>query len=96
MSGIIRKPTPFEVALVAVCVITIAVGYIAINFLFQLDNNIFTWNLLYAVLLWLILIVLFIIAAINEDMKEELGIIIRDQHEEIKLLRKDLTKKSRK
>jgi len=93
MSGIIRKPTPFEVALVAVCIITIAIGYIAINFLFMKDDGVYTWNLLYAIILWLMLIVLFIIAAINEDMKEELGIVIKDQHEEIKLLRKDLSKK---
>lgn len=49
------------------------------------------WLKVVAVFIWLILIFLMIVAAANEDMKEELAIIIKDQSEELKSLN-DLNK----
>lgn len=58
------------------------------------------WDLLIAVFLWLILIIAIVIAALLEDVKQELAIVI-DEHaqetklmgEEVKLLRNVLYKK---
>ena len=96
MVKIVRKPTLFEISLVVVCLITVILGYLAINFLFQQGGGVFNWNVLYAILIWLILIILFIIAAVNEDMKEELGILIKEGQEEMSLLRADLKVKRKK
>lgn len=48
-----------------------------------------SWLKLIALFIWLMLIFLMVVAAANEDMKEELAIIIRDQSDELKSL-KDL------
>ncbi|MBI5072285.1 hypothetical protein HZA99_00550, partial [Candidatus Woesearchaeota archaeon] len=48
-----------------------------------------SWNMLHATFLWLILLVLLIVAAVLENIKEELCIMIKEHILETKLLRKE-------
>ena len=47
-----------------------------------------SWIMILAIFGWLILIILFVISSNSVDVKEELGIIIKEQVDEIKLLKK--------
>jgi hypothetical protein len=79
-----RKITFFEKAILLVGV---AIAFLGI---FTLSSPL-VWGpaaqVIMIVLLWLILLVLIISLAIGEDVKEELGDIIRDEAEQIKLLK---------
>jgi cytochrome c oxidase subunit IV len=81
-----RKINLFEIVLLLVGLAVIFVGAFAIRKQFMLDGYL-TWGLLQGIFLWLILLVLLIIAAIMENVKEELCIIICEHIEETKLLR---------
>ena len=70
----------------------IVVGYIAIHRMVSIDGGI-SWSLLQTTFLWILIILVVILAAVNENMKEELKIVIQNQAEELKLLRKDLKKR---
>ena len=87
-----RKTNAFEKILLAIGITLIIMGFAAINRLFSVER-VFSWELLQTTFLWLMMILLLILAAVNENMKEELKIIILQQHDEIKLLRKDLMSK---
>jgi len=52
-----------------------------------------TLNSLAVIFLWLILIVLIVTAAINENMKEELKIVAVNQSKEMRMLREDLKRR---
>jgi len=84
----IRKINFFEVVLLIVGISVGIVGFMMINSLYQVDPVI-SWDLLGAVFLWLILIVILILAATMEDVKEELAIVIREHIEETKIMRED-------
>lgn len=84
-----RVPNVFERVLLIVGVVVILVGYGLIQKLLNIDGGL-SWNFLIAVFLWLILIAVVILAAVNENVKEELKIVIENQLEEIKLLRKEV------
>ena len=90
-----RKTNAFEKILLAIGITLIIIGYAAIHRLFAVER-VFSWELLQTTFLWLMMILLLILAAVNENMKEELKIIILQQHDEIKLLRKDLAGSRRK
>lgn len=45
------------------------------------------WLEIIALFSWLLLIFMMIIAATNEDVKEELGLVIREQVDEIKIIK---------
>jgi uncharacterized membrane protein len=83
-----RRINLFEVVLLVVGISVIFVGGFAIQKQFMLDGYL-SWNLLQGIFLWLILLVLLILAAIMENVKEELCIIIREHIVETKLLRED-------
>ena len=81
-----------------------AVGYFFINKIFVASGKTLSWDMVMAVFLWLILLFVIIQSSVNEDMKEELGDILKEQiiqakllqdlnkeqNEEIRLLRKDI------
>lgn len=87
-----RKPNIFEVVLLIVGIVLIIAGYIAIHKMIIVERSI-SWNFLQTTFLWLLMILLVILAAVNENMKEELKIVIQNQAEEIKLLRGDIKKR---
>lgn len=80
----------FEVALL---IIGLGVGFIGMWIITNQYNSepVLTWDLFQTVFLWLMLIVVFILAATMEDVKEELAIILKEQVAETKIL-KDINK----
>ncbi len=89
-----RKPNVFESILLLIGVVLIILGYIVIYRLYTIEG-VLSWDLLQTLFLWILMILLVISAAVNENMKEELKIVIENQAEEIRLLRKDLSDKKR-
>ena len=100
----LRNSTFFEKFLMFLCFGVGAAGYYFINKLFLASGRLLTWEMVIAIFLWLILLFTIIQSSVGEDMKEELGDILKEQiiqskllqdltkeqNEEIKLLRKDL------
>ncbi|MFH1053297.1 MAG: hypothetical protein V1740_02655 [Candidatus Woesearchaeota archaeon] len=87
-----RKPTFFEFALLIIGLAVFAIGFYVINTLYKQQGYV-TWDLIIASLLWLILLFHLILASSSQDIKEELGILINQANEEIKLLRNDINRK---
>jgi surface polysaccharide O-acyltransferase-like enzyme len=85
---IIRTPTLFEGGLFLAGIAVTIIGFYAIHKQYILDGYL-SWGLLQGIFLWLLLLVLLILAAIVENVKEELGVIIKELLAEIKLMRKE-------
>ncbi len=83
-----RTPTIFEVGLFLAGLAVTIVGFYAIHKQYILDGYL-SWGLLQGIFLWLILLVLLNLAAIVENVKEELAIIIKELLVEIKLMRSE-------
>ncbi|PIN77178.1 hypothetical protein COV16_07125 [Candidatus Woesearchaeota archaeon CG10_big_fil_rev_8_21_14_0_10_34_8] len=83
-----RKINLFEIVLLLVGIAVIVVGAYAIHKQFLLDGYL-SWGLLQGIFLWLILLVMLILAAIMENVKEELCIVIKEHIIETKLLREE-------
>jgi hypothetical protein len=81
-----RKLNFFELVLLLVGIGVGVVGFLMINRQYQEDLSL-TWELYQTVFLWLLLIVMLILAATMEDVKEELAIVIKEHIEETRLLR---------
>jgi len=92
MASLTRKPNMFESILLIIGVVLIALGYVVIYRMY-LTEGFLSWELLQTLFLWILMILLVILAAVNENMKEELKIMISNQAEEMKLLRKDLKRR---
>ncbi len=86
-----RKTSLFEKILIIICVLVIIIGYFFVYGMVAKKG--LSWDALQTTFLWLILIIMLILAIINENMKEELKIIISNQIKETKLLREDLARK---
>ena len=85
----IRRPNLFEKILLVTGVLVIMLGYVFVHKL-ALVEGLLSWQSLQTIFLWFILIVLVILAAVNENMKEELKTVIQNQIDEIKLLRREI------
>lgn len=83
-----RKLNLFEIVLFFAGLGVIVVGLFVLHKQYVLDGY-FSWGLLHGVFLWLILIVIIIIAALLENVKEELSIVIKEHIAETKLLRQE-------
>ncbi len=83
-----RKLNLFEIGLFFAGLGVILAGVFILRKQYLLDGY-FSWGLLQGVFLWLILIVLIIIAAILENVKEELAVMIKEHIAETKLLRQE-------
>jgi len=83
-----RKLNFFEIALLIVGIGVGIVGFLIISNHYQSDPTI-SWDLYQTVFIWLLLIVLLILAATMEDVKEELAVIIKGHIEETKLLKEE-------
>ncbi|HZX45506.1 MAG TPA: DmsC/YnfH family molybdoenzyme membrane anchor subunit [Candidatus Nanoarchaeia archaeon] len=92
MMGLSRKPNMFESILLIIGVVLIVLGYYVIYKVYSIEGAL-NWNLLQTLFLWILMILLIIVAAVNENMKEELKIIASNQLEEVKMLRKELTRR---
>ena len=89
----IRKPNTFEIILLLIGIAGILLGY------FFLQNTverygIYSFESGVLIIMWFALIILIILTAVSENSKEELKVIIKQQHTELKLLRDDLKRKN--
>jgi len=82
----LRRINFFEVVLLIVGISVGVIGFMMINSQYQQDP-VLSWELFTSVFLWLILIVILILAATMEDVKEELAIVIKEHIKETKLLK---------
>jgi len=82
----VRKINFFEIVLLVVGLAVGIVGFMLINTVYK-QTEMISWGLLSTVFLWLLLIVMLILAATTEDVKEELAIVMRENIAETKLLR---------
>ena len=89
----IRQPNAFEKVLLIIGILVVMIGYGLIHRMVILQG--FGWPTLEAILLWFILIFIIIIAAVNENMKEELRDVVENQLNEIRLLRTEMRLKKR-
>ena len=85
---VVRKLTFFEIGLSFAGIAVMFVGFYAVHKQYLMDGYL-SWGLLHAIFLWLILLVLLIVAAILENVKEELGVMIKEHILETKLLRQE-------
>lgn len=90
-----RQPNIFEKILLLIGILIVIIGYSFIHRMYLASGTGLSWELLIVMFLWLILAVLLIQLAVNENVKEELRIIIEEHLEEIRLLRKDLGRRKR-
>lgn len=86
-----RKINFFEKVLVLAGFMVILIGYVLIQGPVLAEG--ITLSSLQVIFLWLILIILIVIAAIDENMKEELKIVVFNQSKEMRMLRDDLRRK---
>jgi len=87
-----RKPNVFEIILLTIGIALIVLGYIAIHRMVLIEKTI-SWGLLQTTFLWLLMIFFVVLAAVNENMKEELKVIAYNQLVEIRLLREEVRRK---
>jgi len=86
-----RKPNFFEKTLLIVGAVILMVGYGLIHNSVVVEG--FTILTIQTIFLWLVLVVLVIIAAVNENVKEELKQVIELHLQEIRMLRHEIRKK---
>jgi len=86
-----RKMTLFEIFILIVGLFVVIAGMFFLQRLLELSGGVFTTDVLVGAAIWLILIFVLILSAIAENGREELGMIISENSQEIKLLR-DLSK----
>lgn len=87
-----RKPNKFELILLFVGIMAGAVGYFFVHMVIM-EYGMYSFETTSVMLLWFIIIILIVLTAVNENSKEELKIIIKQQHDEMKLLREDMRRK---
>ena len=85
-----RRLNLFEIGLFFAGLAVMLVGFFLLRKQYLTDGY-FSWGLLQGIFLWLILIVIVIIAAILENVKEELAVVIKEHIAETKLLRQETT-----
>jgi len=88
----IRTPNVFEKILLVIGILIVMIGYGLIYRVFS-TTGVLTWEGLFAIFLWLVLICIIILVAVAENMKEELRTVIENQLTELRLLREEIKKK---
>ena len=86
-----RKINLFEKVLLIIGILVIIIGYLFVYGFVAKEG--LSWEALQTTFIWLLLIVMIIVAAVNENMKEELKIVINNQAKEMRLLREDFQRK---
>lgn len=91
-----RKPNFFERVLLVLGIIVVIVGYFLIQKMVSVGGGLLSWDSVQSLFLWLMVILLVIILAANESLKEELKTIQKNQTTELALIRKELQKGAKK
>lgn len=86
-----RKPNLFEKALLVVGIAVLMAGYGFIHW--QIVKEGLNSSSLILVFLWLMLVALIIIAAANENLKEEMKQLIEVHLQETRMIREELRRK---
>ena len=94
MKRILRNPNLFEKILLVIGIFFVMFGYSLVHKL-AVSGEVLSWDFVQGLFLWFIIIILLILVAVLENVKEELKIIIAEQSQEISLLAK-MTNKSKK
>lgn len=84
MFGKVRKTNMFEWILLPVGFFVGVIGFYFINKMFMVEQGL-SWEMITAMFIWLALVFLIIIAATNEDLKEELSQVVTELASEMKL-----------
>ncbi len=82
-----RKNTFFEKALLIVGLVVVFLGFFLINHIYLISGNMLNYEMLTVIFLWIILLFIVVLTATSENQKEEGQIIIKELHEETKLMR---------
>ncbi len=83
-----RKSNLFEVIILIVGLAVMMIGFFFINKVVSANSSL-GWEMLQTIFLWLMLIVLIVLLAVDEDVKEELGIIIKEHIEETRIMKEE-------
>ncbi|MCF7860811.1 hypothetical protein K9M79_01080 [Candidatus Woesearchaeota archaeon] len=90
-----RRASLFEVIIIGVGIIVMILGFFFLRDLFMKNTEI-TWGMLTATFSYLVVLLLFLVAAIGVDIKEELSLIFHEQLLETRLMRTAFEKPKRK
>ena len=85
MKRFTRNPNLFEKILLIIGICVIVFGFGSISTAINVDNTNY-WLFTQTVLLWFLLVIMIVLLAVNENMKEELKLISEEQLEQIKIL----------
>jgi membrane-bound ClpP family serine protease len=90
-----RRANLFEVIIIGVGIIVMILGFIFLRDLY-LKSPELSWNMITATFSYLMVILLFLVAAICVDIKEELSLIFHEQLLETRLMRNAFEKRKDK
>ena len=82
----IRTPTIFEKLLLVVGIVVVIIGYGIIHKLALIDKAL-SWNMILSIFLWMLVILLIVMTAVTENVKEEVRAVLEREIEKIRLLR---------
>lgn len=82
----IRTPTIFEKLLLVVGIVVVIMGYGIIHKLALIDKAL-SWNMILSIFLWMLVILLIVMTAVTENVKEEVRAVLEREIEKIRLLR---------
>lgn len=81
-----RKTNLFEKLILLIGLIIVVGGLYLVTRISQLQNGI-TSDTFMAILLWLVLLFVVIIAAVSENAREDLSLLVHENSQEVRLLR---------
>lgn len=85
-----RGVTFFEKVLLVVGVFVVVLGYLMIQKMASLGGGLLSWEAVSSIFLWLLSILMLILLAANENVKEELKWIQSNQINELKLIKQEI------
>ena len=80
----------FEKIILVIGIIIVVLGYFMIQKAFVASGSVTSWDSVSTVFIWILVILLIILLAANENMKEELKGISLNQTRELKLIKQEL------
>lgn len=80
----------FEKILLVIGVFVVIIGYFVIQKMISLSGGLLTWEAVMSVFLWVLVILMIVLIAANENIKEELKYISQNQVMELKLIKEEL------
>ncbi|MFT4310783.1 MAG: hypothetical protein ACMXYC_04070 [Candidatus Woesearchaeota archaeon] len=81
-----RKTNVFERLLLLVGISLGVIGFYMVNLVYEASGKVLTAEILMMVFIWLILIFIMILCAINENQREELNLLLIEHIKEVRAL----------